>query len=133
MLAKVFCTWAAESREEVLLFPRKRAPEKGKKIGPFKLKKAVDDPLILLANGCRQSDLKKEIWRIVFRISFVVFVSAIDLPGTDSMKAACARRAQMSFWYTMDPCHLSYTARFDVFVDTFFLVFNPAQSRDCPS
>ena len=29
---------------------------------------------------------------------------------------------QMSFWIASDPCYLSNTARFDIFVDTFFLV-----------
>ena len=33
-----------------------------------------------------------------------------------------AEPLQMSFWYDSDPCHLSYTAFFDVFVDSFFLV-----------
>ena len=30
---------------------------------------------------------------------------------------------QMSFWMLTDPCILTYTALFDVFVDTFFLVY----------
>ena len=28
----------------------------------------------------------------------------------------------MSFWIVTDPCVLTYTAMFDVFVDSFFLV-----------
>ena len=29
---------------------------------------------------------------------------------------------QMSFWLESDPCRLTYTALFDTFVDSFFLV-----------
>ena len=38
------------------------------------------------------------------------------------MRAGPCARAQMSFWLETDPCALTVTERFDVFVDSFFLV-----------
>ncbi len=67
----------------------------------------------LLSNPQQRGPTQDSGWSVAFRFKLSDSLLAVTL-------RACT--AQLSFWLDTDPCTLSMTAFFDIFVDSFFLV-----------